>query len=138
MDLSSEKALALVGLGDALLADGDARGAEQSFARAVATLRKEPETEVDLAAALVGVGRAALALGRPADAIAPLEEALAGEATAEEHAGARFALARALWDARRDRGRARALATEAEAAYAGPRLEAKRAAVRAWLASRAP
>jgi hypothetical protein len=59
-----------------------------------------------------------------------------GEADTSVVAETRFALARALWDAGRDRPRARRLAATARANYQGPPLHA--AEVReldAWLAS---
>jgi hypothetical protein len=67
----------------------------------------------DVAYALQGLGDTHLAAGRPADAIAPLERALtirAAGSVPDDLAETRFALARALWDAGRDRPRARTLA----------------------------
>jgi tetratricopeptide (TPR) repeat protein len=82
------------------------------------------------------IGRAELLRGRPEAAIAPLEEAVAARESAKstpaDLAAARFHLARALWDARRDRPRARALAAGARAT-AAPELAAE---IDAWLASR--
>jgi hypothetical protein len=75
----------------------------------------------DVAYALQGLGDTHLAAGRPADAIAPLERALtirAAGSVPDDLAETRFALARALWDAGRDRPRARTLAGEAEAGLA--------------------
>ena len=85
---------------------------------------------------LTAIGRAALALARPKDAVAPLERALrlreTGEADAVLLAETRFALARALWDAGADRARALALAMRARDVYA-PAGDAKdTATVDAW------
>ncbi|MEZ4385597.1 MAG: serine/threonine-protein kinase, partial [Nannocystaceae bacterium] len=70
--------------------------------------------------ALLNLGRARLGLGQPDDAIAPLTRAAAlleASTSPARSAPARFALARALWDASiaggRDRDRARELATAA-------------------------
>jgi hypothetical protein len=75
----------------------------------------------------------------------PLERALAirtKDALPPELAETRFALARAVWDARGDRARAVALANDARAGYApdaarfgGEYAEAV-AAIDAWLAAR--
>ena len=96
------------------------------------------------AAGLAGplVGNALLALSRPADAVAHLEQAIglreAGKGDPGDLAEARFALAKALWESGRDKKRALALA----AAARGP-LEAAGAARKelstelgAWLAAR--
>ncbi|HEU0035274.1 MAG TPA: serine/threonine-protein kinase [Kofleriaceae bacterium] len=89
---------------------------------------------VELAYPLAGLGEAELALGRPADAIAPLERAVALLASYDGDRGTlgdmRLALARALWDAGRDRARARELAAAAEADLAGVPGGVERA--RAW------
>jgi tetratricopeptide (TPR) repeat protein len=74
-----------------------------------------------LAYPLTGIGVAHWKEHRPAEAIAPLERALAireaGELDVSAVAETRFALARALWDAGRDRARARRLAATARADY---------------------
>ncbi len=74
-----------------------------------------------LAYPLTGIGVAHWKEHRPAEAIAPLERALAIREAGELDVGAvaetRFALARALWDAGRDRARARRLAATARADY---------------------
>ena len=92
---------------------------------------------------LTGIGEAELDRGQPARAVPPLEHALA---VAEKHpddplplAGARFALARAEWDAGRDHARARGRAVAARQAYAGVRSQkAQLAAVDGWLAAHRP
>jgi predicted Ser/Thr protein kinase len=86
---------------------------------------------------LTQLGIARTGLGAPADAIAPLEQAVAAREAA--HAAAarlgepRFALARALWSRPAERSRARALAHQARADYAGDTHHV--AEIDAWLAS---
>ncbi|WP_223785433.1 serine/threonine-protein kinase [Myxococcus sp. AS-1-15] len=69
-------------------------------------------------ASLLDLGSVYLLLHRPAEAIAPLERAVAGWEHARPLPGqrtdARFMLARALWESGRDRARAARLATEAK------------------------
>jgi hypothetical protein len=86
------------------------------------------------------VGEALLALGRPGDAVEPLEASLALRLASQGDLAARGAtqalLARALWAARRQRSRALRLADEAL-----PRLsEAERgeltAELRGWRSTR--
>jgi eukaryotic-like serine/threonine-protein kinase len=92
---------------------------------------------------LTGIGNAELALGRPRDAIAPLERALRVRESGASNeprslADTRFALARALWDADAELGRARRLATQARDAYALGKDTQQRADVDAWLSAHAP
>jgi tetratricopeptide (TPR) repeat protein len=96
----------------------------------------------ELAGPLTGRGEALLRLGRATEALVPLERALA---LREKHAVApgelaetRFALARALWDSRKDAARARELALKAEDALEQPGTGALRARVQAWLDARTP
>jgi predicted Ser/Thr protein kinase len=84
---------------------------------------------------LTGVGMALLGLGKPGEAVAPLEEAVSTRVSS--HVGAvlegesRFALARALWSRPEARPRALALAKQARADYAS---EPKNVAeIDAWL-----
>lgn len=97
----------------------------------------------DLVSVLLSIGRAHLDAGRPTRAVPVFERALAiaetKEVTAVMTARCRFGLAMALWDARRDRVRAVALARRAQATYArvlhgGVTL----ARMNAWLASHTP
>jgi eukaryotic-like serine/threonine-protein kinase len=96
----------------------------------------------DLAHPLVGLARIALARGRPADAAALAERAVKvrgdGDAPGGDVAEARFVLARALWDASRERPRALALAEQAREAYreAGDGKAMELAEVEAWLRAR--
>jgi tetratricopeptide (TPR) repeat protein len=73
---------------------------------------------------LSGLGEDLIRLGRPREAIPPLERAVRLSAenkiNALEVGMAQFALARALWDSGADRKRARALAAEARESFRGP------------------
>jgi predicted Ser/Thr protein kinase len=86
---------------------------------------------------LTQLGIARIGLGSPAEAIAPLEEAIAAREAA--HVGApmlgesRFALARALWSRPAEKARALTLARQARAEYAGDAKHGKE--IEAWLAS---
>jgi tetratricopeptide (TPR) repeat protein len=93
---------------------------------------------VDVSYSLENLGAALIGVRQPAKAIPALERAIAirtrGGGGAEDLAEARFSLARALWDAGLDRGRARALATQAHEGYvhAGQAGEADK--VSRWIA----
>jgi tetratricopeptide (TPR) repeat protein len=107
-------------LAAALRGVGDPQAALAADLGAVEQLAESP-TSLDIAPALTGQGLDLLLLGRPREALAPLERAASirararlATAAAETH----FALARALWDSDADRPRARALAASARAAYA--------------------
>ncbi len=85
---------------------------------------------------LTSLGQALLGLGRSAEAVAPLERALAlvGDDLSTYPPEIRFALARALWSSPDKRARSLALAQEAKARY--QRLghqAAKTAEVETWL-----
>jgi tetratricopeptide (TPR) repeat protein/tRNA A-37 threonylcarbamoyl transferase component Bud32 len=70
----------------------------------------------DLSFYLSGIGNTLLDMRRPAEAIAPLERSLRVRRDDGDQlttAEIKFALARALWDSKRDRARARALVVEA-------------------------
>ncbi|MDQ3299031.1 MAG: tetratricopeptide repeat protein [Myxococcota bacterium] len=74
----------------------------------------------DLSFYLSGIGHALVGSGQPQAAIAPLERALklrGDDGDPASTAEIKFGLARALWDAKQDRARARALAEEALEAY---------------------
>jgi tetratricopeptide (TPR) repeat protein len=96
-----------------------------------------------LGEALTVIGRAYVGLGAPAAAIHPLERALSLRDTTQSFsldlAETKFALARALWDSRRDPARSLHLAREAAKELAKS-LDANardRAEVNAWLRQRA-
>jgi tetratricopeptide (TPR) repeat protein len=96
-----------------------------------------------LAYPLVGVGQVHLETGRPDLALAPLERALvlraADDVDPVDRGDVQLALARALWDASKDRVRARELATAAIASFdrAEPGYPTARDKAVLWLASRA-
>jgi len=128
--------------GQVLLALGEWDDARAHFELAVARLREGyPVGARYLAWALVGLGRAHVELGRHADAIAPLEEALVQlGATPQAHlrlqGQAQLALSRARWSLGRTEA-ARAAAHAAAAAFvAAPyRGSGELEAVQAWLAA---
>jgi serine/threonine-protein kinase len=70
-------------------------------------------THPRLALALLELGELQLARGKPGEALAPLERAVA-LAQGSDLAEVRFALARALWETKRDAAQALALAAQAE------------------------
>jgi tetratricopeptide (TPR) repeat protein len=87
-------------------------------------------------AALLGVGEALLGLGRAAEAIEPLRRSVVIlESTASREAPhAQFALARALWVARRDRAGALRLAERARTGLAkSPGAAASLRTIEDWL-----
>jgi tetratricopeptide (TPR) repeat protein len=97
----------------------EARSAFES-ARTIWERELGPEN-VFVAYALTGIGQTCLADGDDNQALVPLERAFkigqSEPADSPHRAETKFALARALWGARRDRARARTLAEEARAAY---------------------
>ncbi|HEY5921347.1 MAG TPA: serine/threonine-protein kinase [Kofleriaceae bacterium] len=118
----------------------DCATAVTHYTRAVTILTKQGASHPYVAYPLVGRTQCLVELGKAGDAIADGERAVA---ILGAHAGdpthiaeARFALARALWDAARDRGKARKLAREARTAFAaaGAGGAAKLAEIDAWLA----
>jgi serine/threonine-protein kinase len=129
-------ALPLDGLGRALRKLSRYDEALAQFRRELAILEKTvPATHPSLAPPLDGIGDVLVAQHAAASAIAPLERALA---LREKDPGSRdglpetrLLLARALWDAGRDRARARQLA---EAARDGASQTQKRE-IEAWLRS---
>jgi tetratricopeptide (TPR) repeat protein len=115
--------------------------ARAAFEMASTIWTRQQAEPARLAYARAGLGLALLGEGRPVDAVAPLEQALAArldKTTPSELVGeTRFALARALWAKSAERGRALMLARDARIDYA--RVTdgaAKVGAIDAWL--RAP
>jgi hypothetical protein len=89
--------------------------------------------------ALVAQGRALVALDRAPEAVERLERAHTGltaskDASASARAEAKLELAKALWAAKRDRDRARTLATEARTLVSGGEDPEGLAEIEAWLA----
>jgi tetratricopeptide (TPR) repeat protein len=124
--------------GEVLNALGRSREARQSFERAQSIWEKELGTEnPNLGFALTGIGISYLIEGNPSSALAPLERALKIRSSKELErsriAETRFALARALWDSNRDRGRARVLASDAKRDFVAATKALGAADVDAWL-----
>jgi tetratricopeptide (TPR) repeat protein/tRNA A-37 threonylcarbamoyl transferase component Bud32 len=129
-------------LGDVALERGDAKGALEYYQRALKILEGAHGPEhLRVGGRLVDSGQALLELRSPTEALAPLERALKIFSSSEGNplalAGARFTLARALWDVApdegRDRPRAHELASLARAAYAEANYAEGLDEVDAWL-----
>ena len=123
-------------LAAALRVKGDARAALEQDRAALAACALAGDTGGHWESfALTGIGLDLLALDRPAEAVDPLERAVADRATGAvpfEVAESRFALACALWETgARARSRARSLA---ESARDGLRADAERYG--SWYATR--
>jgi serine/threonine-protein kinase len=107
-------AFSLIHLGSALRNLGRYEESQRRYEHALALREKAlGPTHPRLASALLGLGELQLARGRPAEALIPLERAVA-LAQGPDLAEVRFALARALWETKRDFPRARLLATQAQ------------------------
>ena len=124
--------------GEILNALGRYRDARASFERARIVWERELGLDNrNLAYALTGIGISYIADGDPTSAIVPLERALKiredHENDPARRAETRFALARALWEAGRDRGRARMLAEGARDSYAKAVVKPKLVEVESWL-----
>jgi hypothetical protein len=94
----------------------------------------------NLAYALTGIGRSYLQEANPGNALVPLERAFkirtAQETDPSKRAETAFALACALWETSRDRGRALRLAEAARADYERAKSAPKVTAIEAWLRTR--
>ncbi len=131
-------------LGNAYSSMGRYRESLKEYEQAEAIYRKVFGAEHDqVAGALIGMGEARLNLGQPAAAIPSLEEAVTVLAKVEANrsfqAIAEFVLAEALWNAGRDRDRARELAREARDIFASAQDQDSRNKadeVKRWLESR--
>jgi tetratricopeptide (TPR) repeat protein/tRNA A-37 threonylcarbamoyl transferase component Bud32 len=128
-------------LARALALQGQLEPAAEHFTRALTSSeRAHGPDAAQLAKPLTGQGLLALLRGRPAEAIPAFERALAlgGLQNPVELAELRLGLARALWDTRQDRPRARLLAEQARAGLveAGPNPASAEisATVDRWLA----
>jgi eukaryotic-like serine/threonine-protein kinase len=133
-----ELATQLMNRGEILNALGRFHDGRASFERARIIWERELGLDNrNLAYALTGIGVSYLSEGDPSSAIVPLERAFkireAQETDPSRRAETRFALARALWEAGRDHGRARVLAEEAREGYAKAVVKAKLAEVDTWL-----
>ncbi|MGC4119810.1 MAG: tetratricopeptide repeat protein [Myxococcales bacterium] len=141
----SEVAVSMGWVGEELLLLRRCPAAVTVHQRALALQEANSASAVDRAATLEGVGASLLVCGSPAEAIAPLERALAmfaEEKARLEYLGrTRFVLARALWETARDRERALSLAQQAREDFASAQGDAaagKATEVAAWLTARAP
>jgi serine/threonine protein kinase len=124
--------------GEILNALGRYRDARASFEQARIVWERELGLDSrNLAFALTGIGASYIAEGDPTSAIVPLERAFKireeRETDPARRAETRFALARALWEAGRDRGRARLLAEAARDTYAKAVAKPKLVEVESWL-----
>jgi tetratricopeptide (TPR) repeat protein len=112
--------------------------ARASFERAKTIWQRElGANNPNLAYALTGIGVSYVDEGAPVVALASLEEAFKIREEQDpdplRKAETRFAFARALWDSKRDKAKARVLAEEARAVYAEGGAKAKLAEVETWL-----
>jgi eukaryotic-like serine/threonine-protein kinase len=124
--------------GEILNTLGRSRDARASFEKARIIWERELGLDNrNLAYALTGIGVSYLVEGDPLSALVPLERAFKirekQETDPSRRAETRFALARALWESGRDRGRARALAEDARESYAKAAVKTKLAEVDTWL-----
>ena len=127
--------------GEILNALGRSEEARRSFEQAIVIWERElGRDDLTLASPLTGIGVSHLTEGNPLDAIAPLERAIKIRAGREvdplDQARTYFELARALWDAGREQGRARRLAEDAKAIYIKAAKGKELAAVEIWLHDR--
>jgi tetratricopeptide (TPR) repeat protein len=110
-------AIFILDRGEIRLALGQAAQARSDFERTLAIWKTEPTPPESVSYALTGLGLSLLAENRAVEAIGSLEEARQIRETAHAPPHLRaltsFALARALWQAGRDRPRAVELAREA-------------------------
>jgi tetratricopeptide (TPR) repeat protein len=127
--------------GEILNALGRPEEARRSFEQAIAIWERElGRDEVTLASPLTGIGMSYLNEAKPLNAISPLERAIkirvGREVDPVDQARTYFELARALWDAGREQGRARRLAEEAKAIYLKAAKGKELATVDIWLRDR--
>lgn len=103
----------------------------------VALAQKAPNV-LDLAYTRGGIGQCLVELGRGAEAIHPLEQALADLPPGDEveRGNDQFALARALWATPSARPRAKKLALEAQERFARASAQEPLSRVKAWLAQK--
>lgn len=131
----------LEALGAVLLRQGKAKEGLDRYSRALSVWEKaNGKGFIDNAFALTGMGEAHLMQGEPAPAIPLLERAISlieeHRSTPKLHAEARLQLARALWDAGKERDRARSLAAEAEKGFLALASDKDVERARAWLKGR--
>jgi tetratricopeptide (TPR) repeat protein len=138
---STEAAFSLSNHSEHLLAAGRTTEALDAARTALRGWQAQVGESYVLGYPLIVIGSALLELGRPQEALAPLERALKlrepNVRDARLIAKTRFVLARALWDSGTNRARARALAEQARDGFVGPGTAKERAGVEAWLTSHA-
>jgi tetratricopeptide (TPR) repeat protein/predicted Ser/Thr protein kinase len=111
-------------LGDAYRGMADYESALASYRHAIAIYEKIPAPPLRLfIGAYFGVGKTQVIRGQAAAGVAPLQRALAiqqgaGGGPVSDSATIELGLARALWDSKQDRRRARELAQKARIAFA--------------------
>jgi tetratricopeptide (TPR) repeat protein len=131
-------AIFILDRGEIRLALGQAAEARSDFERTLAIWKTEATPPESVSYALTGLGLSLLAENRPAEAIAPLEEAHRIRASVKApqtlRAQTEFGLARALWQSGDDRVRAMILAKEARELFPADK-EADRRKVDEALAS---
>ncbi|QSQ26001.1 serine/threonine protein kinase [Pyxidicoccus parkwayensis] len=131
----SEAAQVSALLGRTLVRLGRWDDAARQLQKALAAGEKlEAEDPRLLALARLGLGELHLARHQPAAAVPLLEQALE-HVSIRVRPEARWALARALWDANTDRPRARELATQAHEHYGKMGQERKATEISQWLSS---
>ncbi len=133
-----ELAICLSNNGEMLNALDRFDAARKSFERAYAIWEREFGSDnVNLGYALTGIGMSLLGEGKPRDALAPLERAFLlrerHEPKTSRFAETSFALARALWESKNDRDRARALAERARENYVKLAERKRLEEVNGWL-----
>jgi len=133
-----ELAICLSNGGEILNALARYEAARESFQKAHTIWEREFGSDnVNLGYALTGIGLSFLGEGKSRDALIPLERAFLLRAQHEPEtsrlAETGFALARALWDAKRDRNRALSLAERARDKYAKLAERKRLDEVDAWL-----
>jgi tetratricopeptide (TPR) repeat protein len=113
-----------------------------AFQRALEIWRRAGSDSFFVSSGLTGLGKALLGEGRPGEAIAPLQEALAAEARKAlprtAVADTKFALARALWSDHEQHARALAFAREARQGFADAADPKTTAEIESWIAHVAP
>jgi serine/threonine protein kinase/tetratricopeptide (TPR) repeat protein len=124
--------------GEVLNSLGRYRDAREAFSRAIEIWENElgPKSQ-DLGDPLTGIGISYLEERDPQKAVAYLRRAQEirdeGQSRPSKRGETKFALARALWESRRDRRQARSLATAARSAYETAKNSSKVAEVEDWL-----
>ncbi len=133
-----EYAIQLSNRGEILNALGRFGEARTSFNSAKFILEREAaDDDRNLAYALTGLGTTFLATGNPQAAVEPLERALRIREKTEpevvKRSETKLALAKALWQSRKDRVRARLLAEDARGGFAKTAEKSKVADAEKWL-----